>query len=323
MRRVIASRALPSMSFRGFIFKGLLLVWLSLSFLFSLNRSVIYIANTTFIYKELYTPGRFGYLAGISLTLLFLLLAFVAMLLLILSASRYILKLIKQARRNKALPSPSAALAGWGRSAGQRIRALAPTLLYSVVLFLMFYVAALVAMNVLYSFVLPLIDQVQVNIKAESRLDEFFVPLVVLGAFITLAIMYRKGWKGFGRGESDFLAEGGWLSFSKDLLASIGSRSLRSGLFWSLGVAYVIALAAAFLLAELSPPPLPKVEVNEVTPAQSSRPEQQPAFEGKTLALLAHTEGYWYLIDEDEDDLLVVPDQDDKFIRLRLDEQPK
>ena len=65
------------------------------------------------------------------------------------------------------------------------------------------------------------------------------------------------------------------------------------------------------------------MEVNEVTPAPSSQPEQQPAFEGKTLALLAHTEGYWYLIDEDENDLLVVPDQDDKFIRLRLDEQPK
>jgi hypothetical protein len=322
MRRLIASRALPSMSFRGFIFKGLLLVWLSLSFLFSLNRSEIYLANTTFISKELFTPGRFGYLAGICLFLLFLLLAFVGMLLLILSASRYILRLIKEARRNKALLSPSAALAGWGRSAGQRIRALAPTLLYSVVLFLMFYVVALVAMNVLYSFVLPLIDNTSEGIKSESWLDECFVPLVILGAFISLAIMYRKGWRGLGRGEYDLFSQGGWLSFSKDLLRSIGSRSLRSGLFWSLGVAYVVALASAFLLAELHPPPLPKVEVSKVPQTQSVRSGEQSAFQGKRLALLAHTEGYWYLIDEDENHLLVVPDQDDQFIRLRLDEQP-
>jgi hypothetical protein len=88
-------------------------------------------------------------------------------------------------------------------------------------------------------------------------------------------------------------------------------------------VAYVIALASAFLLAGLHPPPLPKVEVNEVQHAQSVQPGQEPAFRGKTLALLAHTGGYWHLIDEDEGDLLVVPDQDDKFIRLQLDEQPK
>jgi len=34
-------------------------------------------------------------------------------------------------------------------------------------------------------------------------------------------------------------------------------------------------------------------------------------------------EGYWYLIDEDKGDLLVIPDQEDKFMRLRLDEQAK
>jgi hypothetical protein len=87
-------------------------------------------------------------------------------------------------------------------------------------------------------------------------------------------------------------------------------------------VAYVIALASAFLLAQLRPPPLPEVEVNKFAQAESGQPGQEPDFQGKTLALLAHTEGYWYLIDEDEGHLLVVPDQTDKFIRLRLDEQP-
>jgi len=326
MQRLVASRAFPPMSLRGFIvslrgliFKGLLLVWLSWSFLYHLSRLEGYILETTFIYKELLGPGSVAYY----LSLFFFGLAFVAMLLLILGASRYILKLIKQAKRDKALPSPSAALTGLGGSGWQRLRVFAPTMLYSAVLFLVFCLATLVALNILYSFVLPQIDTVKESIKLESRLDEFFVPLVVLGAFISLAIMYRKGWRGLGRGEYDLFSQGGWVSFSKDLLTSIGSRSLRSGLFWSLGVAYVVALASAFLPAYLYPPPLPKVEVNEVAQAQSPQPGQEPAFEGKTLALLAHAEGYWYLIDEDEGALLVVPDQTDKFIRLQFDEQRK
>jgi hypothetical protein len=327
-RRLIASRAIPSMSiggflssFRSFIFKGLLLVWLTISVLFSLTRLESYFANTEFIWKELdelVTNVRLGYLA-----LLIFVLVLVAMLLLILSASRHILKLIKQAKRNKALPSPYVALGGLGGSGGQRMRTFAPTLLYSVVLFLVFYVAALVGMNVLYSFVLPLIENTSGSIKSETWLDELFVPLVVLGAFISLAIMYRKGWRGLGRGEYDLFSQGGWVTFSRDLLTSIGTRSLRSGLLWSLGVAYVVALASAFLLAELRPPPLPKMEVNAIAQTQGIQSGQEPAFQGKTLALLAHTEGYWYLIDEDEGDPLIVPDQEDKFIRLGLDEQPK
>jgi hypothetical protein len=211
-------------------------------------------------------------------------LAFMAMLLLILSASRYILKLVKEARRNKVLPS--AALAAWGGSGWQRIRAFVPTLSYSAVLFLVFYVATLVVLNVLYSLVFPLIDNTNESIKSETWLDGWFIPLVVLGAFTSLAIMYRKGWRGFGRSEYDAFSQGGWLSVSKGLLTSIGSRSLRSGLFWSLGVAYVIALASAFLLAYLNPPPLPKVEVNEVAQAQSVQPkvsnqDKSPPLRGK------------------------------------------
>jgi hypothetical protein len=180
--------------------------------------------------------------------------------------------------------------------------------------------AAFVAMNVLRSLVIPLIGEATAGIRSGSWLDDCFIPLVVFGAFISLAIMYRKGWRGLGRGEYDFFAQGGWVSFSRDLLKSIGSRSLQSGLLWSLGVAYVIALGSAFLLAQLNPPPLPTVEVNRIPQPESAQAVQEPDFQGKTLALLAHTEGHWYLIDEEEDNLLVVPDQPDKFIRLRLDE---
>jgi uncharacterized membrane protein len=303
-------------------------VWLTFSVLFSVSRLQSYLTNTTYIDAvERYAsqhPAKFGSFA-LPFLLLVLQLAFLVMLFLILKilkGLRFILKLSKEEERDKALSSLSVVLSGLGGSARQRIRPIAPTLLYSVVLFLVFYVAALVAMNVLYSFVIPLIDNTSEGIKSESWLDECFVPLVILGAFISLAIMYRKGWRGLGRGEYDLFSQGGWLSFSKDLLRSIGSRSLRSGLFLGLGVAYVVALASAFLLAELHPPPLPKVEVSKAPQAQSARSGEQPAFQGKRLALLAHTEGYWYLIDEDENHLLVVPDQDDQFIRLRLDEQP-
>ena len=47
-RRLVSNRAFPSMSFRGLIFKGLLLVWLVFSFLASLSRSEGYIVSTTF-----------------------------------------------------------------------------------------------------------------------------------------------------------------------------------------------------------------------------------------------------------------------------------
>jgi hypothetical protein len=287
MRRLITSRAVPSLSFRGFImsfrslvFRGLVLAWLAWSLLFAVSRLENGYVHRFHLYKLL-NSALVGYLV-----ILFFLLAFVAMLLLILSALRYIWRIIMVAKRNKVLPSPSVALAGWGGSGWQRIRAFAPTLSYSAVLFLIFYVAALVALNVLYSVVFPLIDNTSGSIKSETWLDELFVPLVVFGAFISLAIMYRKGWRGLGRGEDDPFFQGGWLSVWKGLLRSIGSRSLRSGLFWSLGVAYVIALASAFLLAYLNPPPLPKVEVNEVAQAQSVQPkvsnqDKSPPLRGK------------------------------------------
>jgi len=64
-------------------------------------------------------------------------------------------------------------------------------------------------------------------------------------------------------------------------------------------------------------------EKGSIPTKKKDNQDKRPPLRGKTLALLAHTEGYWYLIDEDEGDLLVVPDQTDKVIRLQLDEQPK
>jgi hypothetical protein len=230
--------------------------------------------------------------------------------------------LIQEVRRSKTVSPLLAPYGDLSASVAQLARRLSPTFPYSVVLFIMLYLALLVALSTL-NFVGFLTDEVRGEIKAESTLDDILIPLVALGALVSGVILYRKDWKGFGRSERDHVSQGSWVLFSKELLRSIGSRSLRSGLLWSVGVAYGFALVWAFLLAELTPPPLPKVEVKQVPHMESAQSVQEPGFQGKTLALLAHTDGYWYLIDEGEDDLLVVPDQEDKFIRLQLDEQPK
>jgi hypothetical protein len=169
--------------------------------------------------------------------------------------------------------------------------------------------------------VIPLVSEVRGDIRSETWLDEGFIPLVVFAALVSGVVMYRKDWKDLGSHAAYLLARGSGRHFLIGLLQSIAARSLRRGLLLSLVAAYVIALASAFLLAGLRPPPLPEVEVNNLASPESGQPGQGPNFHGKTLALLAHTEGYWYLIDDDEGDLLVVPDRPDNFIRLRLDEQ--
>jgi len=182
--------------------------------------------------------------------------------------------------------------------------------------------AVLVAVNVLNALVIPLINHANESMKKSSPWDQYFIPLIAFGAVASFVIMYRKGWKGLGRNEYDLLSRSGWLSYSRDLVKSMGSRPIRSGLLWSLGVAYVSALASAFLLAHLNPPLLPDVRVRELAQLQSAIQGQEMDSQGETFALLAHAEGYWYLIDEDRGTLLIVPDRDDKFITLRLDKQP-
>jgi hypothetical protein len=292
MRTLIASKALPSVSFRsfrGFILKALLLVWLAYWFWFSLLRLGLLdiIDINSWVSVSSY------------LALVFFPLAFVAVLLLILSAPRYTLKLL---RKEELVMRQS--------------HVFASTVLYPVVLVFAFLIVGVGAINVLYYFIFPLIS----GRVSESNL---LLVLVVLGTLINLTIMYRTGWRGLGRGEYNFFSQGAWLTFARDLLMSIGSRTLRSGLFWSLGVACVSAFAIAFILAASNPLPLPSVSVNEVAQAQSDRSRQESAVEGKRLALLAHAEGYWYLIDNRNAALLVVPDQADKFIRLDLSELPQ
>jgi hypothetical protein len=220
-----------------------------------------------------------------------------------------------------ALSSLPAPLRDLRASLGQRVSGLSDDVLYSMVLFWVLYLALFVAVNTLP--VLRFLIGTGGEITSGTWSDEFFVPLVVFSVLVSGVIMYRKDWKDLGGYEGNLVARGSWRPFLIGLLKSIGARSLRRGLLLSLVVAYVIALALAFLLAELRPPPLPKVEVNNLTQAESAQPGQESDFQGKTLALLAHTEGHWYLIDEAEGHLLVVPDQTDKFIRLRLDERPK
>ena len=313
--QLIRRKTLPPISsWRGFIYKVLpfavasTVVFFSVGVLVPTRSSLGQIARDMFLFSLAYI-------------VLFSLAVAMALMLRLL---RYIRNahLIQEVRRSKTVSPLLAPYGDLSASVAQLARRLSPTFPYSVVLFIMLYLALLVALSTL-NFVGFLTDEVRGEIKAESTLDDILIPLVALGALVSGVILYRKDWKGFGRSERDHVSQGSWVWFSKELLRSIGSRSLRSGLLWSVGVAYGFALVWAFLLAELTPPPLPKVEVKQVPHMESAQSVQEPGFQGKTLALLAHTDGYWYLIDEGEDDLLVVPDQEDKFIRLQLDEQPK
>jgi hypothetical protein len=319
-RRLIRSRAFPSMSFRGFLYKGLAFAVLTSMFLFYVGAFV----------EVLQSTGRLQYLGdyllvgvvpSVGIAVLFGLAVAVYLMLRLLRYTRKA-HLLQEASRSRTFSSILAPLRDLRASLGQRVRMVSPTVLYSMVLFWVLYLALFVAINTLF-FSGFLLDEVRAEIKSETWLDETFLPLVVFGALVSVVIMYRKDWKDLGSYEVALAARASWRHFLIGLLKSIGARSFRRGLLLSLVVAYVIALASAFLLAQLRPPPLPKVEVNKFAQAESGQPGQEPDFQGKTLALLAHTEGYWYLIDEDEGHLLVVPDQTDKFIRLRLDEQPK
>jgi hypothetical protein len=85
-----------------------------------------------------------------------------------------------------------------------------------------------------------------------------------------------------------------------------------------LGGAYVFSLIVASLIAFLEPPPLPLVEmsVKESSSTQKLLSSGSEALGSQPEAkrLLAHTEGYWYLFDEREKRLLVVPDGDDYVV---------
>jgi hypothetical protein len=322
--QLIRSRTFPSMSFKGFIYKGLACAVISSVLSFSVYMLALYYIQFTggSLSKALDNLLALGMLFSWGLVVPF---SLASAAVLMLSLLRYTRKarLITEVRRTRTFSPVFAPLRDFRASLVQRASTLSPPVLYSAILFSVLYLVVFVAFNTLYFLVLPLLGEVHGDIKSETWLDECFVALVVFGALVSGVIMYRKDWKDLGRYEGALVSGGSWRHFLLGLLKSIGARSLRRGLLLSLVVAYVIALASAFLLAELHSPPLPKVEVIKLAQAENGQPGQEPAFRGKTLALLAHTEGYWYLVDEEESDLLVVPDRTDKFIRLRLDEQPK
>src|SRR5688572_14181266 len=104
-----------------------------------------------------------------------------------------------------------------------------PTVLYSMVLFWVLYLALFVAFNTL-TFSGFLLEQVRAEISSETWLDQTFIPLVVFGALVSVVIMYRKDWKDLGSYEVALAARASWRHFLIGLLKSIGARSLRRGL---------------------------------------------------------------------------------------------
>jgi hypothetical protein len=139
------------------------------------------------------------------------------------------------------------------------------------------------------------------------------MPLLIFGAGVSGIVMYWKDWKGFRYSDAYFRNQSEWHLSPKTLLTDLSSRTLRRGFFTSLGVAYLVALASAFILAGLTQPPLSEVQVYDLEAQESRSPAQVPGYEGHKLRLLAHADGYWYLVDKDAGALLVIPDRDDRF----------
>jgi hypothetical protein len=116
-----------------------------------------------------------------------------------------------------------------------------------------------------------------------------------------------------------FLAES-WRSFLGSFRKAVLPSSIRRGFVWCLGGAYAFSLVVASLLAFLEPPPLPQVEVtgdeDKFAQTMMSSGSESPGFQSETKRLLAHTEGHWYLIDEREDTLIVIPERDDYAVQF-------
>ena len=90
------------------------------------------------------------------------------------------------------------------------------------------------------------------------------------------------------------------------------SRGQRSHFFAGLMVAYAGSVLAALCIAAIQSPQLPLVEVDAKANKAISCSEVQPE---KLFVLLAESESYWYVYNEDG--LLALPNQDAQTIRYR------
>ena len=157
-------------------------------------------------------------------------------------------------------------------------------------------------------------------IESITVVDELLLWLWIGGGTLCGLLLYFKGLS-YQAKEDIFSAKG-----PKSVLISVRNALLPGSIRWrgfilSLGGAYIFSVVTALLyITGLEEPPLPRVTVlheNNVQP-QISAPVGGDV-RATSYYLLAHTEGYWYLMDGREGTVLAVPDQDDFNVQIDPD----
>ena len=180
--------------------------------------------------------------------------------------------------------------------------------------FVLFYFALAIVCLYTWYVVHPLYFNINSISRSRSGLDELFVRLSLVGGILSGVLLYYRGFIS-NRKETPQLSAGSWRSFLGNLRRSVLPSSIRRGFVWSLGGAYVFSLIVASLIAFLEPPPLPRVDIaiknnsslQRILPSESQTPDSL----SDPKRLLAHTDGYWYLFDEQEKQLLILPNGND------------
>jgi hypothetical protein len=190
---------------------------------------------------------------------------------------------------------------------------------YAGVLFGAFYITLLITFLYGNYLIWPLIDNINSISRSESILDELFFYLILVGGIVSGALLYKGLFRTKeGATEEDLLSAENWQSFLKCLWKTTRPRPTWKWVAWSLTGAYVFSVIVGSLIAYLEEPPLPQVELvqggKSVQPWESVSTEE-PGFQSTSHSLLAHADGYWYLLDEDDGELVAILDQSSYMVK--------
>jgi hypothetical protein len=195
-------------------------------------------------------------------------------------------------------------------------------LTYAGILFATFYLVLLIIFLYGRYLIWPLIDNINSVASSQSPFDQLYLVLTIVGGIVSGVFLYKGLFRSKqAPAEEDLFSAKNWQSFSKCLWETTRPRPKGRWVARSLTGAYVFSVFVASLLAYLEEPPLPHVEVQEIQEGKSikslvSTSTEEPGFQSSTKSLLAHTDGFWYLLDEDDGDLVIIPDQRVHFLQL-------
>jgi hypothetical protein len=168
--------------------------------------------------------------------------------------------------------------------------------------------------------------------NSSNPLVMLFLVFSVIGGVVSGTYLYRKSVaarKHFF--ENTEIQSSVWKAVLKGLRSSLLLKLSRKQAVLGFGMAYGFSLLAAACFLTLVEPPLPHVEVwvaaNGSSPLRAPdvvRSEQHPSLQESNFRviegeLVAHTESYWYIFDEERRDLLIFQDRDDSLIKVRED----